>query len=112
MFMFLIERTIINLFPILLALLISSFFLKPFLRGLGVSIHRRIFVYAVPGVAGGLLAYSSLDIPDRSIETLEAISLGISMYIFSLLMTAPAVFVYNRIKKEKHEDKNAELRNT
>ncbi len=100
MLMFLIERTIINSFPILSALIIGSLFLKGFLRSLDLSILKRVFVYAVPGVAGGLLAYSSFDIPDRSIEALEAISLGLSMYAFSLLMTAPVVCIYSRIRKK------------
>lgn len=101
---FLLEHTIVQLGPILAAIAIGSIFLKSFLRSLEVGVRKRVAVYSLPGMLGGLWSYSSYTIPDRNFELAEVILLGASMYLFSVLLVSPVVYFRSRSKRATSEN--------
>ncbi|MGK0472298.1 MAG: hypothetical protein ACJAR0_002779 [Candidatus Azotimanducaceae bacterium] len=96
---FLIENSIVNSVPIFLAALVVAYIAGPFLKNVGANKYARIAIYSVIGVAAGMWSYSSFDIPDRSIELMEASSLSVGMLIYSLLVITPIVLFKNRAKQ-------------
>jgi hypothetical protein len=104
LFLFLLEHTIVQLVPILIAIVFGSFFLRPLLRYLEVGVRKRVAVYSLPGMVGGLWSYSSLTIPDRSFELTEIVLLGVSMYLFSVLLVYSVVSFSNRSKRAPSEN--------
>lgn len=98
---FMIEKSIVNSFPIFLASLITAYIVGPFLKNIGVNSYIRIIAYSLVGVIAGMLSYKSFDIPNRSIELLEAITLGFAIFVYALLIISPIVLFKSRKKKAK-----------
>lgn len=93
-----IENSIGNAFAIFLAAYIISYIAGPFLINLGTNKYLRIIIYSIAAVVAGLLSYSTYSIPNRNIETLEAITLGIAMLVLALAVISPIVLFKNRKK--------------
>lgn len=95
---FIIENSIVNSVAALPAIGIVAYIGGSFLKNLGIGNWGRIFIYCGFGVAAGIWSYSAFDIPDRSIEFLEALSLGVGLLLLCLLVTSPTVLLKNRSK--------------
>jgi hypothetical protein len=95
---FIVESTIVNSVAALPAAGIVAYVGGPFLKNLGVGSWGRIFTYSAFGVVAGMWSYSAFDIPDRSIEFLEALSLGVELLALCLLVISPTVLLKNRAK--------------
>ena len=93
---FMLEKSIVNSAPIFLAALIAAYIMGPFFKNSGIGVYWRTAIYSVVGVGGGLWAYSAYDIPDRSIEVMEAITLGIAMFIYAAVIVGAFVLFRNR----------------
>ena len=96
---FLIENSIVNSIPIFLGALVFAYIAGPFLKNVGANNYIRISVYSIIGVAAGMWSYSSFDIPDRSIELMEAFTLSAGMLIYAMLIITPIVLFKNRSEK-------------
>lgn len=96
---YLIQNSIVNSAPIFLAALVTAYIAGPFLKNVGANKFIRVLVYSFIGVLAGMWSYSSFEIPDRSIELMEAITLSIGMFIYCLLIITPIVLFKNRAKK-------------
>lgn len=81
---FIIEKTIINSIPILLGVVVFAMFFGKVLDSIGISKRLKSIIYAIVGAISGLWAYSSYDIPERSIELLEALLLGSGFFIITM----------------------------
>ena len=99
LFGFMFEKTIINSIPILLASLAVAYISGPFLKNIGIGKYWRILIYSIIGVVAGLLTYSAYDIPDRSFEAMELMTLTIGMLVFSLALVGAVVILKNRNAK-------------
>lgn len=99
--LFVVEYSIINTVPILLAAIIVAFLLGPFLISLGATTYWRALVYAFFGMAAGLLSYATFDIPGRSIEIIEGIALSLGMAVYGFLFTAPITAFRSKAKPTK-----------
>ena len=96
---FLIETSIVQSVPIFFAALAVGYVIGPFLKNVGLNTYMRIAIYSLVGAAAGMWSYSSFDIPDRSIELMEALTLSLSMLVYSLLIISPIVLFKNRVKQ-------------
>ena len=81
---FIVEKTITNSVPILIGVSLFAMLFGNRLSDLGVSKRSKGIIYSIVGTVSGLWAYSSFNIPDRSIELLEALLLGSGFFIFTL----------------------------
>jgi len=95
---FFIENSVANSAPIFLSALAFAYIGGPFIKNLGANKYYRSGAYTIIGVVAGMWSYSSLSIPERSIETLEAITLSIGMLIYSSMFIIPVVLFKNRDK--------------
>lgn len=93
---FMLEKSIVNSAPIFLAALIAALITGPFFKNAGFGVYWRTAIYSLVGVAGGLWAYSAYDIPNRSIEIMEAITLGIAMFIYAAIIVGAFGLFKNR----------------
>ena len=81
------------------AALIVGYVIGPFLKNVGLNTYMRIVIYSFVGAAAGMWSYSNYDIPDRSIESIEALTLSLTMLVYSLLIILPIVLFKNRVKQ-------------
>ena len=100
---FITEHTLVNSAPIFLASGVIALILGGFLSGLGAGNWTKIIIYSIAGVIGGVWAYSSMTIPERSLEVMEGLSLITGMLIYSLIVTSIVVFTKSAIKNRKHK---------
>lgn len=101
LFLFVLEKTIVNSVAIIPSLALISYIGGPFLRNVGANCWARVFIYCFFGVAAGIWSYSAFDAPNRSLELIELVSLSSGMSFFSLILVAPIVFLKNRNKNER-----------
>lgn len=64
-----------------------------FFRNFGVKKLGRAVVYSFVGAGFGLWSYSVFDIPDRNIESTEAVVVYISMFIYALIVIGAVVLL-------------------
>ena len=95
---FLVEATMVQSGAIFFAALVVGCVTGPFLKNVGLNTYMRIVIYSLVGAAAGMWTYSSYDIPDRSIELTEALTLSLSMLVYSLIIISPIVLFKNRVK--------------
>lgn len=100
---FMIEKLIVNSAMVFLAALIAAYITGPFFKNAGVGIYWRTAIYSLVGVAGGLWSYSAYDIPDRSIEVMEALTLGVAMFIYASVIVGAFVLFKNRKRTRNGE---------
>lgn len=92
---FALEKTLINTFPIVLGILLFRYALKAFLK----NFKQRTAVYATLGACAGIVAYALYDIPARSFETPEIITLAVSMWLYSGLLIFLGTGIRRLIKR-------------
>lgn len=93
---FVIEKSIVNSFPIFLTILVFTYIAGPFLNKVSDRLLVKISVYSLCGVVGGIWSYSTYGIPERGIEHLEAITLSLAMFIYAFIVIGPILFFINR----------------
>lgn len=99
--LFIIEHTLVNIAPILLAIGTVSFIFGKFLVNVGANNWVRIVIYSITGLIGGLTAYAQMTIPNRVMEFSEALSLSAGMLILSAAITSTVIFIKSAITKNK-----------
>ncbi|WP_323796170.1 hypothetical protein [Nisaea sp.] len=90
---FVFERTMINIVPILIGVLVGIAIVRGALASRG-SIFRSIVV-GVCGYLAGVVSYSVYDIPERPIELVEALTLSIGMFGLPFLV---ALMIFRKRK--------------
>jgi len=95
---FMFEKSIVNVVPILIAALAFAYLAGPVLKRIGTPKLVRSLIYMLIGVSAGLWSYSTFDIPDRAIESLEFAALSGGMLLLSGLFIFPTVLLRNRDK--------------
>ena len=99
---FILEHAIVNSSAIFPASLAIAYLTGTFLINAGVNNWIRIIIYSFAGVAGGLISYAYLTIPDRSIELMEGLYLSVGMLSYVIIPTAIIVLVKSYLKKRKN----------
>ena len=94
---FIVYHPIVNTVPIFLAAIVVAYIMGPFLKNAGVNKYIRIVVYSAVGMSGGLWSYSIYDVPERSFEIAEALTLGSGMFAYAFMIIAPIVLLKNRV---------------
>ena len=94
--LFLIEKTIVNIAPILLGAGIAARLLGWLLVRTSASWGVRAATYSAIGAAAGLWSYSAFDVSDRSLELAEGVSLYVSMFILCIAIVGTIVFLAER----------------
>jgi hypothetical protein len=84
---------------IFFAAVVFGYVIGPFLKNVGLKTYTRIVIYSLVGTAAGMWSYSSFDIPDRSMELMEALTLSLSMLVYSLIIISPILLFKNRVKQ-------------
>lgn len=97
-FGFMLEHSAGYLPDLILAALVISFVVGSFIKNRINSPYFRSAIYSFLSVFIGLSSYSRNSIPNRSIELMEAITLGIAMFIVIFLIVTPVVVFKNRKK--------------
>ena len=86
---FMVEQSVRNAVPILLGILFAAVLVG---RKVVSSQFIRTALYICVGVISGLWAYSTMDIPERTIQFMEAFYLSIGMSLLAAIFVVPAVF--------------------
>lgn len=96
---FALEYSIANSAAIFLPAIVVANVGGMFFQNLGFKKFGRAVVYSLVGAGFGLWSYSVFDIPNRDIESTEAVVVYISMFIYALIVIGAVVFL--RIEKTK-----------
>ncbi len=102
---FIVESSVVNLLPILLAAALSAFLAGLFLFNAGLNAWVRGCAYSLIGALASLVSYSYLDIPDRSIEFGELALLFVGMFFLSMLFVMPSIALRSRFRSSKRSAK-------
>jgi len=101
---FILENTIKNSAPIFAAAIITALVGGKLLTSLGLAWFVRVVAYSLSGAAAGLWSYSAYDIPGRSIELLEALTLGLGMLLYCSVVVGIVTFVREQNRVEEDAD--------
>lgn len=92
------ENSVGYLPDLILAALVISFVVGSMIKSKIKNPFIRSGIYSFLSIFIGLNSYSRNSIPNRGIEPMEAITLGIAMFVVIFLIVAPVVAFKNRTK--------------
>jgi len=103
---FIIENGIGYSPDIFLAAGIFAYFIGGFLKKKNIGDFKRTLIYCSVGVIFGVMGYSNNAIGNRSLEVLEAVTLGIGMFVIALIVIYPITCIFlPSMKKSSEEQK-------
>ena len=100
---FMFEKAVVNLIPIILGALFGAFFVGH--KAISSQVIRTV-MYVFAGVIAGLWSYAKYDIPERTIEFMEAFYLSIGMSILAAIFVVPAVLLASFRRRNSESSSN------